>query len=68
MDARVAISRPKFYKRFHGIRIARATVPNILRRHGLGRLTANQNHHPHAKRWKRYEKPQPSHPLQMKAR
>jgi len=40
-------------------------VQNILRKHGLGRLPANQKHQPHGKRWKRYEKPQPGHRLQM---
>jgi len=54
-----------YVKRFHGIRIAAATVQNILRKHGVGRLPANQKHQPHGKRWKRYEKPQPGHRIQM---
>src|SRR5580704_1407711 len=54
-----------YVKRFHAIRIAGATVQNILRKHGLGRLPANQKHQPHGKRWQRYEKPQPGHRLQM---
>src|SRR3954465_1982224 len=54
-----------YLKRFHGIRISGATVQNILRKHGLGRLPANQKHQPHGKRWQRYEKPQPGHRLQM---
>ena len=32
---------------------------------GMNRLPANQKHRPHGKRWKRYEKPQPGHRLQM---
>ena len=40
-------------------------MQNILRKHGLGRLPANQKHKPHGKRWQRYEKPQPGHRLQM---
>ena len=31
----------------------------------MNRLPANQKHQPHQKRWKRYEKPQPGHRLQM---
>jgi transposase InsO family protein len=31
----------------------------------MGRLPANQKHQPHRKRWKRYEKAQPGHRLQM---
>jgi transposase InsO family protein len=31
----------------------------------MGRLPANQKHRPHRKRWKRYEKAQPGHRLQM---
>jgi transposase InsO family protein len=54
-----------YLKRFHSIRIAGQTVQNILRKHGLGRLPANQKHQPHGKRWKRYEKAQPGHRLQM---
>jgi len=54
-----------YLKRFHGIRIAAATVQNHLHKHGLGRLPANQKHQPYGKRWKRYEKPQPGHRLQM---
>ena len=37
----------------------------ILGKHGLNRLPANQKHQPHHKRWKRYEKPQPGHRLQL---
>lgn len=54
-----------YLKRFHGIRIAGQTVQNILHKHGLGRLPANQKHQPHGKRWQRYEKPQPGHRVQM---
>jgi hypothetical protein len=40
-------------------------VHRILGKHGLSRLPANQKHQPHQKRWRRYEKPQPGHRLQM---
>jgi transposase InsO family protein len=51
--------------RFHELSIATSSVHRILVRHGLGRLPANQKHRPHKQRWKRYEKPQPGHRLQM---
>jgi transposase len=54
-----------YLRRFHQVRIARSSVHRILSKHGVGRLPANQKHQPHQKRWKRYEKPQPGHRLQM---
>jgi hypothetical protein len=51
--------------RFHRIAIAASSVHRILAGHGMNRLPANQKHRPHAKRWLRYEKPQPGHRLQM---
>src|SRR5262245_9921494 len=54
-----------YLERFHLITIATATVHRILRRHGMNRLPANQKNVQHSKRWKRYEKPQPGHRLQM---
>ena len=54
-----------YLKRFHQLSIATSSVHRILQRHGLARLPANQKHRPHKQRWKRYEKPQPGHRLQM---
>ena len=54
-----------YLQRFHQIDIARSTVHRILVHQGMGRLPANQKHQPHRKRWKRYEKAQPGHRLQM---
>ena len=54
-----------YLNRFHQLSIVTATVHRILCRHGLNRLPANQKHQQHAKRWKRYEKPQPGHRLQV---
>jgi len=51
--------------RFHRLAIAPSSVHRILVRHGMNRLPANQKHRPHAKRWRRYEKRQPGHRLQM---
>lgn len=54
-----------YLRRFHTISIARSSVHRILTRHQLQRLPANQKHRPHTVRWKRYEKPQPGHRLQL---
>ena len=54
-----------YLKRFHQVSIATSSVHRILVRHGMGRLPANQKHRPHKQRWKRYEKPQPGHRLQV---
>ena len=54
-----------YLRRFHRVSLATATVHRILYRHGVERLPANQKHRQHTKRWKRYEKQQPGHRLQM---
>jgi transposase InsO family protein len=54
-----------YLKRFHEVDIATSSVHRILVRHGMNRLPANQKDRPHGQRWKRYEKPQPGHRLQM---
>jgi transposase InsO family protein len=54
-----------YLKRFHSSGIAAASVQRILNRHGLNKLPSSQKHQPHGKRWKRYEKAQPGHRLQM---
>jgi hypothetical protein len=54
-----------YLRRFHQVAIARSSVHRILGKHGMNRLPANQKHQPRHKRWKRYEKPQPGHRLQM---
>jgi len=54
-----------YLERFHRVTIASATVHRLLRKHGMNRLPASQKYRQHAKRWKRYEKQQPGHRLQM---
>jgi transposase InsO family protein len=54
-----------YLKRFHAVSLAMSSVHRILRRHGMHRLPANLKHRPHGVRWKRYEKPQPGHRLQL---
>lgn len=54
-----------YLARFHQLSVTGSAVHQILCRHGLNRLPANQKHQPHARRWHRYEKAQPGHRLQM---
>ena len=54
-----------YLKRFHTISLATSSVHRILCRHGLHRLPANQKRRSPATPWKRYEKPQPGHRLQL---
>ena len=54
-----------YLKRFHDVSLAMSSVHRILCRHGMRRLPANLKHRPHGVRWKRYEKPQPGHRLQL---
>ncbi len=54
-----------YLRRFHQQSLAVSSVHRILVRHGMNRLPGSQKHRSHAKRWQRYEKPQPGHRLQM---
>ena len=54
-----------YLKRFHQLSLAVSSVHRILVRHGMNRLPGSQKYRSHAKRWQRYEKPQPGHRLQM---
>lgn len=54
-----------YLRRFHEPCVARSSAHRILMRHGLNRLPANRKHRPLGHAWKRYEKPQPGHRLQL---
>ena len=54
-----------YLKRFHHLAVARSTVHRILIRYGMNRLPANQKRRPTGRPWKRYEKPQPGHRVQV---
>jgi transposase InsO family protein len=54
-----------YLRRFHHVTVARSTVHRILIRHGMNRLPANQKRRPNGRAWRRYEKPQPGHRLQL---
>lgn len=54
-----------YLQRFHQLKLARSSVHRILIRHGLNLLPANQKRRPAGRAWRRYEKPQPGHRLQL---
>ena len=54
-----------YLKRYHDIEISNSGVWRVLDRLGMGRLPANQRYKRHNQRWKRYEKPQPGHQVQI---
>ena len=54
-----------YLKRYHDIEISNSGVWRILDRLGMGRLPADQRYRRHKQRWKRYEKPQPGHQVQI---
>jgi transposase InsO family protein len=54
-----------YLRRFHQVSLACSSVHRILAKHGMNRLPTNQKYRTHGRRWKRYEKPQPGHRLQL---
>lgn len=54
-----------YLKRYHDIDISRSGVWRILKRLDMNRLPASQRHKAHDRRWKRYEKQQPGHRVQI---
>jgi len=54
-----------YLKRYHEVTISPSGVWRVLLRLGLNRLPNSQRHKRHGQRWKRYEKPQPGHRVQV---
>ena len=54
-----------YLKRYHDVTVSPSGVWRILKRLELNRLPSSQRHKPHQTRWKRYEKPQPGHRVQV---
>jgi transposase InsO family protein len=54
-----------YLKRYHEIDISPSGVWRILKRLGMSRLPSSQRYKRHKDRWKRYEKPQPGHRVQI---
>jgi transposase InsO family protein len=54
-----------YLKRYHDVEISNSGVWRILKRLGMNRLPTSQRYKPHKERWKRYEKQQPGHRVQV---
>ena len=54
-----------YLARYHDVAISTSAIWNILKRLGLNRLPSSQRYKRHQTRWKRYEKPQPGHRVQV---
>lgn len=54
-----------YLKRYHDVDISKSGVWRILHRLDMGRLPASQRYQRHDRRWKRYEKQQPGHQVQI---
>ena len=54
-----------YLKRYHDVEISPSGVWRILKRLDLNRLPSSQRYKRHERRWKRYEKPQPGHRVQI---
>jgi transposase InsO family protein len=54
-----------YLKRYHDVEISNSGVWRILKRLDLNRLPSSQRYKRHDRRWKRYEKQQPGHRVQI---
>jgi transposase len=54
-----------YLKRYHEVQVSVSGVWRILRRLDMNLLPASQRYKRHRDRWKRYEKPQPGHQVQV---
>jgi transposase InsO family protein len=54
-----------YLKRYHDINVSVSGIWRILKRLDMNRLPVSQRYKRHVDRWKRYEKPQPGHQVQI---
>ena len=54
-----------YLERYHEIKVSPSGIWRILKRLDMSRLPASQRYRRHKDRWKRYEKPQPGHRVQV---
>ncbi|MBA3575855.1 MAG: IS481 family transposase [Pseudonocardiales bacterium] len=54
-----------YLERYHDLRLSPSGIWRILKRLDMSRLPASQRYRRHRDRWKRYEKPQPGHRVQI---
>jgi transposase InsO family protein len=54
-----------YLKRYHDLELSPSGVWRILKRLDMSRLPSSQRYRRHQDRWKRYEKPEPGHRIQI---
>src|SRR5690606_37491172 len=54
-----------YLRRYHETNITASTVHRIVERHDMARLPTSKRYQRHNIRWKRYEKQQPGHRVQI---
>lgn len=54
-----------YLKRYHDIELSPSGIWRILKRLDMSRLPSSQRYRRHRDRWKRYEKPEPGHRVQI---
>ena len=54
-----------YLKRYHDIELSPSGIWRILKRLDMSRLPSSQRYRRHQDRWKRYEKPEPGHRVQI---
>ncbi len=54
-----------YLKRYHDIELSPSGIWRILKRLDMSRLPSSQRYRRHRDRWKRYEKPEPGHRVQV---
>ena len=54
-----------YLKRYHDIKLSPSGIWRILKRLDMSRLPSSQRYRRHQDRWKRYEKPEPGHRVQV---
>jgi hypothetical protein len=54
-----------YLKRYHDLEMSTSGVWRLLKRLEMNRLPASQRYRRHVERWKRYQRPQPGHRVQI---
>ncbi len=54
-----------YLERYHDIKLSKSGIWRILKRLNMNLLPSSQRYKKHIDRWKRYEKPQPGHRIQV---
>lgn len=54
-----------YLERYHNIKVSKSGIWRILKRLNMNLLPVSKRYRKHVERWKRYEKPQPGHRIQV---